>query len=425
MARGGHVRLLVVGLTWPPETFLRWKYRGLVERGYRVTAAVSYVEDAGARIEGVRVVRMANPDAGALALALGLARNGLALAVSSPRRLVRTLRLCGVRPLRRLHHFLVLARLRGDIVHFEVGGLGGGPPATAGVWELPVAMSCHGGLHVYVHAPARRRMVEGLAAAFEAASAVAGVSRAVLAEARRAGSTPQRRCWCPTAVDPAVFSPEVSPWPRDPRELHVVAVSWLRWPKGLEWAVAAVAELSERGVPVRLDVFGGDPQPPLGEASERQRLLWAAEDLGVRDRVRLRGHLPSEELVAELRQAHVLLHPSLSEGLPTVMLEAMACALPVVVTADVGGVGEAVTDGVEGLVVPVRDPSALADALERLWRDAQLRQVMGRAGRARVERDFRADRQIESFAALYGSLIAGAEPEPVPPAPDPTPSLPL
>jgi colanic acid/amylovoran biosynthesis glycosyltransferase len=424
VARGGQVRLLVVGLTWPPETFLRWKYRGLVERGYRITAAVSYVEDPGARIEGVRVVRMANPDAGALALALGLARNGLALAVSSPRRLARTLRLCGVRPLRRLHHFLVLARLRGDVVHFEWEGSAVDHLPLLGVWEMPVAMSCHGGLHVYVHAPARRRMVDGLAAAFEAASAVAGVSRAVLAEARARGLDPAKALLVPTAVDPAVFSPDRSLSPRDPRELHVVAVSWLRWLKGLEWAVAAVAELCERGVPVRLDVLGGDPQPPLGEASERERLLWAAEDLGVRDRVRLRGHLPSEELVAELRQAHVLLHPSLSEGVPTVVLEAMACALPVVVT-DVGGVSEAVTDGVEGLVVPARDPSALADALERLWRDAQLRQVMGRAGRARVERDFRLDRQVESFAALYSSLIGRAEPAPAPPAPDPTPSLPL
>jgi glycosyltransferase involved in cell wall biosynthesis len=204
----------------------------------------------------------------------------------------------------------------------------------------------------------------------------------------------------------------------------VVAVSWLRWLKGLEWAVAAVADLAARGVPVRLDVFGGSPQPPVGEASDRERLLWTATDLGVADRVRLHGHVTTGRLVEELRAADVLLHSSLSEGVPTVVLEAMSCGVPVVVTG-VGGVTEAVTDGVEGLVAPARDASALADALERLWVDPALRHRLGGAGRERVLRSFTLERQLDSFDALYGSLIGGAQPAPVPPAPDPTPSLPL
>jgi glycosyltransferase involved in cell wall biosynthesis len=128
--------------------------------------------------------------------------------------------------------------------------------------------------------------------------------------------------------------------------------------------------------------------------------------------------------VGELREADVLLHSSLSEGVPTVVLEAMACELPVVVT-DVGGVSEAMSDGVEGFLAPARDAGALADALERLWSDPELRRRMGSAGRERVLSDFQLERQIDRFAALYGSLIGAAEPEPLPPAPDPTPSLPL
>jgi len=177
-------------------------------------------------------------------------------------------------------------------------------------------------------------------------------------------------------------------------------------------------------VPVRLEVFGGDPQPPLGEASDRERLLWAAEELGVQDSLVVRGHVPTELLVDELRSADVLLHSSLSEGVPTVVLEAMACELPVVVT-DVGGVREAVTDGVKGLLVPPRDPAALADALERLWLDPDLRARLGRAGRERVLREFTLERQLDSLDSIYRSLIAGARPAgaPVPPVPDPSPSL--
>jgi len=80
---------------------------------------------------------------------------------------------------------------------------------------------------------------------------------------------------------------------------------------------------------------------------------------------------------------------------------------------------------VEGLVAPARDASALADALERLWVDPALRHRLGGAGRERVQRSFTLERQLDSFDALYGSLIGGAQPAPVPPAPDPTPSLPL
>ena len=77
----------------------------------------------------------------------------------------------------------------------------------------------------------------------------------------------------------------------------------------------------------------------------------------------------------------------------------MACGLPVV-TTDVGGMAEAVTDGVEGFLVPPRDPAATAGALYRLWAQPELRRTMGAAGRRRVQRDFALDDQIDAFAGL-------------------------
>ena len=84
--------------------------------------------------------------------------------------------------------------------------------------------------------------------------------------------------------------------------------------------------------------------------------------------MRLRGRASSPEIAAILRASDVFLHTSVTEGIPAAVTEAMACELPVVVT-DCGGLTEAVSDGVEGLVVPPRDPGALSSALERLWRD--------------------------------------------------------
>ena len=99
------------------------------------------------------------------------------------------------------------------------------------------------------------------------------------------------------------------------------------------------------------------------------------------------------------------LHASLAEGIPNVVLEAMACGVPVV-TTDAGGVAEAVTDGVEGFVVPARRPELMAAALERLWREPELAARMGAAGRERVSRSFRADAQIEQFLDLYAGVTA-------------------
>jgi glycosyltransferase involved in cell wall biosynthesis len=82
------------------------------------------------------------------------------------------------------------------------------------------------------------------------------------------------------------------------------------------------------------------------------------------------------------------------------MLEAMACGVPVVAT-DCGGVSEALTDGVEGFIVPPRESEALAEALRRLWRDPGLRARMGQAGRRTATSRFTLERQLDEFLALY------------------------
>jgi glycosyltransferase involved in cell wall biosynthesis len=119
--------------------------------------------------------------------------------------------------------------------------------------------------------------------------------------------------------------------------------------------------------------------------------------------VELLGALDSTAVRSRLRATRALVNSSVSEGIPTSLLEAMACSVPVV-ASDCGGVAEAVTDGREGLLVAPRDPAAMAAALERLARDPGLRERMGRAGRARVEADFAIDRQVAHFVEMYEHL---------------------
>ena len=97
--------------------------------------------------------------------------------------------------------------------------------------------------------------------------------------------------------------------------------------------------------------------------------------------------------------------PSWTEGLPLVVLEAMAHGKPVVATP-VGGTPELVTDGETGLLVPPRDPQALAAALQRLLEDAELSRRLGEAGRRRVEERFSLDAMNRRVLQIYDEVVA-------------------
>ena len=96
---------------------------------------------------------------------------------------------------------------------------------------------------------------------------------------------------------------------------------------------------------------------------------------------------------------------SVTEGLGTSLLDAMACSRPIVATR-AGGIPEIVEDGVNGLLVPPRDHHALADAIVRALKDAELRQRMGDAGFARVNERFTVERMVEQTAEVYGRVVA-------------------
>jgi glycosyltransferase involved in cell wall biosynthesis len=117
----------------------------------------------------------------------------------------------------------------------------------------------------------------------------------------------------------------------------------------------------------------------------RQDLESEARRLGIDANVRFLGQ--REDVAEVLRGASLLVRPSLSEGLPLVALEAMACGLPVVAT-DVGGTAEVVQDGVTGYLLRTNDVDQLAERVCRLIGDAGLRAEMGARGRAFVEQGY-------------------------------------
>lgn len=260
----------------------------------------------------------------------------------------------------------------------------------------PVVVSCRGAqVNVAPWNPARTALRDGLAPMFERAAAVHCVSDAIRAEAGRFGLDPAKAVVIRPAVDLVRFAPgEPAP---GPGPLQLVSVGRLIWRKGYEFALLAVRRLVDAGTDVVYEI--------VGEEADGAATRHAVHDLGLVDRVTITPPQPRDEVARRLRAADALLLPSLSEGIANAVLEAMACARPVVVT-DCGGMTEVVTDGVEGFVVPVRDPTALADATARLRADPAAADAMGRAGRARVEAHHDLRDQVRAFAELLRNVAS-------------------
>ncbi len=389
------LRLLVVGTTWPPQTFLGRLMRGLADRGLRVQIAFSKWPDEDWFLksklktfktrawEGPIPVRIAW-----LAWLLGLA------ILRSPRVVGRFWRFAsGQRSfserLRVLNRLLPYAGVPCDVIYF--------PWNSAAIDYLPlfeidrpVVVSCRGSqVNVAPHDP-RRSVREGLPVTFRKASLVHCVSQAIEAEAGRYGLDPKKSRVIQTGVDPSFFSPVDTREPSD--RIRVVTTGRLDWNKGLTYGLQAIRGLVDAGVPVMFSIIGDGP--------DRQRILFAIDDLGLHDSVRLLGRLAPIAVRDELRRSDIFILPSLTEGLSNAAVEAMGCGLPVVLT-DVGGAREAVVDGVEGFVVPLWDSPAMTEAVRNLARDPQLRMRMGRAARERVLRDFTAERHFREFVGLF------------------------
>jgi glycosyltransferase involved in cell wall biosynthesis len=126
-----------------------------------------------------------------------------------------------------------------------------------------------------------------------------------------------------------------------------------------------------------------------------------AGQLGLAASVTFLGQV--RDVPAVLERASLFVLPSLSEGVSLTLLEAMARGLPIVATR-VGGTPEVVLDGVTGFLVPAADPAALADRIERLLANPQSAQMMGRAGRRRVEEAFDIVGMVGQYEVMYGRL---------------------
>jgi polysaccharide biosynthesis protein PelF len=208
----------------------------------------------------------------------------------------------------------------------------------------------------------------------------------------RGGTLPERIRTVYNGVDPMAFPP-AGPEP---------AKATLSWAgrvdpiKDLETLIRAFALVRRELPEARLRLFGGTPR---GGEGYRQRCEALAAELGVAEAVAFEGRV--EDIRDAYAAGNVVMLSSISEGFPFTLIEAMSCGRATVST-DVGGVREAVGD--TGLVVPPREPEAMARAALELLRDPERRARMGEQARLRVVEQFTLRQTIDTFRKIYCEL---------------------
>lgn len=188
---------------------------------------------------------------------------------------------------------------------------------------------------------------------------------------------------------------------------RLLSVARLVEKKGLEYAIRAVAALAGRGYDLRYTIIGD------GQLAAELRAL--AEELEVAEIVSFAGSMPQDLVRRHLERSHLLLAPSVTaangdqEGIPVVIMEAMATGMPVVSTFH-SGIPELVADGRTGALVPERDVDALIEAVGRLLDAPESWVELGRRARARVEADFNNQTQVSRLEHVYREACGKSSP---------------
>ena len=179
----------------------------------------------------------------------------------------------------------------------------------------------------------------------------------------------------------------------------ILSVARLVEKKGLDDLIAAADILRRRGRAFHVEIIGSGPQ--------REALKAQAKGLGLANRVKLPGAQAHDVVCLAYQRASVFVLPCViasngdRDGIPNVLLEAMASGVPVISTP-VSGIPELIESGRDGLLVPPNDPEGLAEAIDKVLGSQELRENLARAARAKIESSFSLDASAERLLPLFG-----------------------
>lgn len=292
---------------------------------------------------------------------------------------------------RKLYEYLPILHQRFDIVHFN------GPQIAIRRFELgrifkaKTLVSFRG--QDFTFHPDRYDSL------LYAADHLHFISEHLLREARKRGYDGSKHSLIPPTIDTGFYHPQTTAESRrNEGPLRLFTAARFSWTKGWEFALQAVALLVGRGIDVHYYI--------AGEGDFRDAVLYTIYELNLTERVHLLGWLPPEKIREWMWKADLYVLASVEEAFNNSVLQAQACGLPVV-CSDAGGLPENIIDGETGVLARRRDAWDLADKMQMLLQDGELRRKLLHQDR-KLLRDFRITERSSDFFNMY-TLLANRQ----------------
>lgn len=216
------------------------------------------------------------------------------------------------------------------------------------------------------------------------------VSNAIMKEGVKYGAVEEKSTVIYPAVQDKLLERQLTR--TSSKVLRILSVGRDHWKKGYRVSLDAMAILKERGVPFHYTIVAG---------GEKEELIYAISDLNLTDEVTLIDNLPHDKVFEQHANADIFLLPSFEEGVANVVLEAMALGTPVIST-DCGGMKEVIEDGVNGFIVPMRNPKAAAEAIVRFSKlDEEQKQHLVEKAKETIKQKHVLRIQVSQMLKLY------------------------
>ena len=195
---------------------------------------------------------------------------------------------------------------------------------------------------------------------------------------------------CRLGVDLENFS--ARPFRSVPQPFELLCVGGMARPRSFHVLIQALAQLKRQGRNILLRFVGDGP--------DRGTLQRLANDLGIADRVKFEGWQDQDKILALYQRADMFVFSSFAEGIPVVLMEAMAMEIPCI-APQIAGIPELVRDGVNGILVAASDEQQVVGAVARLMDDMELRRKMGEAARRQIETRYNLTKNIEALLEIF------------------------
>ncbi len=189
-------------------------------------------------------------------------------------------------------------------------------------------------------------------------------------------------------IDPALFPPR--PHRHTASPVRLLCVGGMAQPRAFQFIVQAIAQCPEQNVVLRF----------VGDGPDRPILEQLASELGIAARVSFEGWRHQDQLRAIYAETDAFVFSSFAEGIPVVLMEAMAMGIPCVAPC-ITGIPELIRDGIDGLLFAASDAAGLAAAILRLVREPELRRSLGESARGRILEHYDLNRNIEALGAIF------------------------